>query len=60
VREMKREKEREMGRPDLLLVFLKCMELLCSLHPEVFRVSYFPQGMEVISSSLFIQGQLKG
>ena len=23
----------------------------CSLHPEVFRVSYFPQGKEVLSSS---------
>jgi hypothetical protein len=23
----------------------------CSLHPKVFRVSYFPQGMEVFSSS---------
>jgi hypothetical protein len=42
----------------MLLVFLnKCkrirkrMELLCTLHPEVFRISYFPQGMEVLSSS---------
>jgi hypothetical protein len=32
----------------------------CSLHLEVFRASYFPQRMEVISSSLFVQGQPKG